>query len=77
MKIDFNKCTPEFFEKNLFNIDVEQFDEYNAWLGICWTLKSLGVSKNAVIDFCGGSSKFDRKAVETVYNNPDKGNDNF
>ena len=76
-KIDFNKCTPEFFEKNLFNIDVEQFDDYNAWLNICWTLKSLGISKNEVINFCRGSSKFELKAVENVYNNPDKGHDNF
>ena len=76
-KIDFNKCTPEFFEKNLCKINVEQFDEYNAWLGICWTLKSLGLSKNTVIDFCSGSSKFELKAVENVYNNPNKGKDNF
>ena len=65
-KIDFEKCNAEFFEENLHKIETTKFDDYNAWLGVMWRLKSLGISNHAISDWCRGSSKFDQKAVDKV-----------
>lgn len=76
-KIDFEKCNAEFFEENLHKIETTKFDDYNAWLGAMWRLKSLGISNHAISDWCRGSSKFDQKAVDKVLAERTKGKDNF
>lgn len=76
-KIDFNKCNATFFEENMDKIETTKFDDYNAWLGAMWRFKSLGISKQAVMEWCRRSSKFNQQSVDKVFSDRSKGNDNF
>lgn len=76
-KIDFNKCNVAFFEENMDKIETTKFDDYNAWLGAMWRFKSLGISKQAVMEWCRRSSKFNQQSVDKVFSDRSKGNDNF
>lgn len=76
-KIDFNKCNVAFFEENMDKIETTKFDDYNLWLGAMWRFKSLGISKQAVMEWCRRSSKFNQQSVDKVFSDRSKGNDNF